>query len=368
MLPCAHAPASCTEHSLGRIQHKRHINTIIPAIITRLFSFQSSKFATINQTCHLLSLPIELLQEIALYLTLPDRIAITLTCKALYSALGTSLFSGIKELNEKESLDLLIPLQRDKPDYRICGPCKILHSPSRSTITLPRNRLRREKFPPTLQVYLIAPGGRHDRHPSFLYWLSDEHIRRVISHQICISTLRCSGTFPLSETLPSVPALHDTTFTYMMLPNRSRRNLIFLGIYEISFSSAPRLHWSQSYVRELLQNFDIRCCLHCSTELMLDEMVCVLFHGQEPSGSAGRGSSEGCTRTRDDPFLDGCGHHFHACECATEYSIEGVVRRPGDAAMFMRVFVWQWLGGRKDDVVLRERGILRHLHEDAGWD
>ncbi|KAF2797903.1 hypothetical protein K505DRAFT_127855 [Melanomma pulvis-pyrius CBS 109.77] len=366
VLPCAHALAYCTEHSAGRIEPKKPTNSIIHTVLAGLCGFRFSKVATTNQTCHLRSLPIELIGEIALHLTLPERIAFTLTCKALYSALGTSPFSGYKRLSEEECLKLLIPLQRDNPEYRICSPCKILHS--RNTIAIPSSEPEGKTFPLTLKVYLIAPGRRRDPDPLFLYWVTDEHIRRIISRELCIWTLRCFGTFSLSEELASVPELHDTTFRYMMAPNRNRHNFVFYGIHEFSFTKAPHLRWSESGARGLLKNFDIRCCVHCSTELMMDELVCALYHGRGSPDSAQGGSTEGCARVQNDPFGDGCGHHFHDCECATEYKIERPMDRREGEVVLMRVFVWQWLGGNRDDAQSRKRGMVRRLHESAAWD
>lgn len=360
VLPCTASPALCTEHNIGRNQpHEPQaikdrakglalsIWSSIPPIRPRVISAAQ---------CQLLALPVELLQDVASYLPASERISFTLACKALYSTLGSQVFSGLRKADRSELNNFLIILQRDLPRYRFCQPCATLHGPKNSTTIVPPNKLRREEFHPTLLARLLAPGTS-----DILYSLSTEHFQRAISEQICIHTLRCSGIVDLSKTLPGVPALHMTTFNFRINPVVSRRNIIFHAVYQIQFPCEPARHWSRVSVRELLTHFDIKCCLHCSTNQMLDEMICFLYHNQQPA----LGEVNGCPRARDRNADEGCNHHIHACACTTEYKMETIGPPTNNTVFGLKVCIWQWLGERKNDYVLKQRGVLRNAYEDA---
>jgi hypothetical protein len=360
ILPCVASPALCTEHSIGRNLPDEAQATTERAkdFAFRIWSNLPFRLrATKASQCQILALPVELLQEFVTYLSASERVLFTLTCKALYSALGSQIFSVLRKVDKTELNKFLVVLQRDLPGYRFCQPCATLHSPKSSTIILPSNKLRREEFHPSLQAWLFAPGP-----PDILYWLSTEHLQRAISSQTCIHTLRCSGVVDLSEALPQVPALHKTTFSFKISPVVSRRNVIFHAVYQIQFPCIPARHWSKVSVRDLLAHFDIRCCLHCSTNQMLDEMICFLYHSRHPSQI---GEVNGCVRARDWDADEGCNHHLHVCTCTTEYKIEPIGPPASNAVIGLKVCIWQWLGERKDDYVLKQRGVLRNAYMDA---
>ncbi|KAF2186969.1 hypothetical protein K469DRAFT_705515 [Zopfia rhizophila CBS 207.26] len=367
ILPCAFSPESCTAHRVGRNQ-PQWAKKENASILTNWLEFIPSILATgKNRQCHLLSLPVELLQEIATYLPEYERIALALTCKALQATLGSDSFPSLQKIDKNEFISLLTALQRDIPNYRVCCPCKTLHGPNNSAVALPPNKLRRLSQPDPLlkcaAACLLAPfhGLSPDRR--LLYWLSHEHVQRAINKRICLSTLRCSGSnSPFSD----VPGLHDATFDFKIVPVLSRRNIIFHASYDVRFACTPSRWWSEGYVKSLVQYFDLRCCMHCSTDQMLDEIICFLYHGRTSTQQ----ESNACVRAREPqnvPVDEGCGHHIHACECATEYKIEAL-KEPGQgqhAPIGVRIYVWQWLGHRSDDYVLRHRGVLRNLYEDA---
>lgn len=379
VLPCS-ASAWCTEHSLGHNQPQAVIGTSGYSLWTTISAYLPFlAFKSQSPQCHLITLlPVEILREIFLYLTLPERIAIALTSKALYSAVGTHEFVKLKDKsNENELINLLTLLQRDSRTHRLCQSCKILHSPTHSTITLPPNKLRRQKLHPTVQVYILAPHVQGSG--SILFWLTDEHFWLAVSKQICIHTLRCKGSASLARALPSVPALHNTTFKYHFHPIVNRGDVVFHAKYLIEFPCAPQQYWSHEYVKILLGYFDIRCCLHCPKDHLLDEMICFLYHGREVVRPR-QGMLPSCARARMPPFSDGeddnvssmgdgCGHvRRHDCDCATEYTIESITHHLGqrfDVPVGVKVKVWQWLGNRKDDYVLKIGGMLRNLYEDA---
>ena len=361
VLPCAHSSAPCFEHNVLRNNPKRPGTTA--AATKRLSILKLLEYNATSSQCLLLSLlPIELLHNILHYLSPSDRIAIALTCKALYSTLGTTEFSSIKKRDKIETITFLTNLHRDFPSHLLCRHCKMLHNPS--TITLPQNKLRRRGLPHACLAYLQAPGEGQDR--SILYWLSDEHLRFAVSKQICASTLCCSGSINLGETLPNISALHSTFFNFKVEPVYTRGNLIVQSTYEIVFSTRPvpmPIFWPEAYLRTLLSHFDIRCCVHCSTSQNIDEIVCVLYHD---GGRQNSEASSECVRLENADFDDGCGHHFHDCECTTEYKVEKIRSiQPGAFPRVVKVTVWQWLGNRKNDVALKQRGMLRYAYQDA---
>ncbi|KAF2736608.1 hypothetical protein EJ04DRAFT_521825 [Polyplosphaeria fusca] len=311
--------------------------------------------------CRLLALPVELLHEIATYLLPFQRVIFSLTCKALRNTVGTGSPQWPKELFKEDVLELLPLLQRDIPQYRLCSPCKTLHLPSRSVVKLSSNKLQRGKIlHPMVQAYLQAPDEK--KCINLLYWLSPEHLRLAAAKQICISTLRCSGTISLSTAFPTVPELHGGAFNFTITPVMNRKNVIFHAVYEVIFVCAPVRYWANSHTRKLLSYFDMRCCLHCSTGQMLDEMLCVLSHRND---GLPHGVMHNCVRAWDANEEEGCGHHSHACKCAVEYRIERVMKEGETAPVGIRVSIWQWLGDRSDDWVLRQKGVLRNLYEEA---
>ncbi|KAF2464033.1 uncharacterized protein BDR25DRAFT_307364 [Lindgomyces ingoldianus] len=241
-----------------------------------------------------------------------------------------------------------------------------LHPPTYNTIKIPRNKLRRQPHHPQLRAYLLAPD--EGNYPDILYWLCGEHLQRAISKEICLSTLRCSGSIALGPTLPKHPALNGASFHFKATPALSRRNIIFHAEYELTFNCAPCRFWSEAYVRSLLLFFDLRCCLHCSTGQMQDEIICFLFHG--PNTPLQQGVVNTCVRATDrlGDIEEGCGHHIHVCECATEYKIEPVRQLGLDVPVGVKVLIWQWLGHRSNDYVLRQKGVLRNLYEDAAME
>ncbi|ORY05079.1 hypothetical protein BCR34DRAFT_572323 [Clohesyomyces aquaticus] len=356
VLPCSCAPGHCTKHDVGRSQPDAvSWGSLWATLADSLpIPFLKSK----DTRCHILSLPIELLQEILTHLGPHDQIVFIITCKALQQSLGPPW----PKLLPSEHIDFLKAIQRDIPDYRLCRPCKILHAPTRNTITIPRNKLRRETYHRDLRAYVLAPHGGND--PDILYWLCEEHLQLAITEHICIDTLRCSGTLDLPSLLPKQKYMVGSAiFTFKIVPVISRRNVIFHAIYELNYTATtPQRVWAdleEDRVRELLLLFDIRCCLHCSTGQMREEMICFLFHSTQRVGSV-------ITCTRGSAVSgEGCGHHIHACECTTEYMMEQIKVDSTDAPTGIRVFVWQWLGHRSDDYVLKQRGMLRNCYEDA---
>jgi hypothetical protein len=362
VLPCATSWGICTEHSLGRNQLRTKARRSITWKLSgSAIHNNSQRFGLQGR---LFTLPVELLQEIATYLPPSGRVALSLTCKALQNTVGAGSPQWPKALEKHDVLALLVLIQRDVPQYRLCSPCRTLHLPSRSIIMLPSNKLHRDRnLHPMVQAYLQAPDEK--KCPNLLYWLSPEHLRRAVTKQICISTLRCSGTVSLSRAFPTIPELHGGTFDFKITPALNRSNVIFHADYEINFICAPIRYWSKGHIQKLLRYFDLRCCLHCSTGRMLDEILCFLSHRQD---GLPHGIINNCVRAWDPNQEEGCGHHSHDCKCAVEYRIQSVLKRGEIAPTGVRISIWQWLGDKSDDWVLRQKGVLRNLYEDAVMD
>ncbi|KAF2266046.1 hypothetical protein CC78DRAFT_163994 [Lojkania enalia] len=355
IVPCGEAPGVCVEHVAGRNKNRRTGST---SLLTKLGDSLLRQFSKARTSeCYLLSLPVELVQEIASYLAPHERIAFTLACKALQSTLGTSAFSEFRALGKDEHINLLTVLHRDIPEYRVCGPCQKLHGPTNSLITMPMNKLRRGYIDPRLQVYLRAP--QKGKKQQNIYLLTPEHIHKAINNQICLSTIRCSGTIYLRKVLPSLPEFYCSVFNFRIAPVVTRKNLIFHAVYEVNFAVVPCLHWSRDHVQHLLSYFDIRCCVHCSTSQMLDELICFLYH--PPCIGPYSESQDNCTRKGDRYQDEGCSHHTHICDCATEYKMEA-------GGSQIKVYIWQWIGDRRDDYILKQKGVLRNLYEDSLMD
>ncbi|OCL03548.1 hypothetical protein AOQ84DRAFT_356856 [Glonium stellatum] len=367
ILPCASIPGGCDEHQLGRNQpcleegHKaEHVN--LKTNLLKLIPKPTS--ATQSRTPYLLSLPVELLQEISTYLSDSEFAAFGLTCKPLLSTLGTKPWHDLRAQNREDFLNLLILLQRDLPEWRLCRKCNKLHGPKFSTVTLPRAVLTRNSIAAPLirdtAIYILeplVPWLKRPRRP--LYWITHEHIRLAIAHQIqgsafgiCMSTLSCSGKKTYGTVTPRVRKME---FAYDVQPVITRRNFLWSAAHEISFEFYPDTEKQASQetaVKEVLQCVDLRCCIHCSAGNMTEEILCWMFH--KPSDEYSN-----CVRKVPTHVEQGCGAHTHSCDCAMEYQI--VSTTPYG---FM-VVIWQLLGDKAMDRVFGQRGILRNLYEET---
>lgn len=350
ILPCASAPEGCKVHHIGRnrpcLSSKPASNTESRSTLTKLFGILSYARQNRNsRKCHLFALPVELLQDIAAYLAPSDLIAFTLACKGLYSTLGSEYFSSLKKQKEDELVNLLALLQRDLPKYRMCRSCRILHSPRYSTVTLPPNVLHRPSEPDRIfqqtAIYLLDLGTGKKEERNVLYWLSHDHVEQVIATRICLSTISCAGVRSYSEPFP----VTRMNFEYKILPVISRQNLIWHAAYAVTFEGVSNLSMVQGFVQDSIKKLDIRCCLHCSTGTMESAINSFLVTGE---------------------YAQHGGLHQHTCDCATEYQL-GRVRKDGKLIGFT-VKVWQWLGHRSRDPILKQKGMLQNLYEEANLD
>ncbi|KAF1997573.1 hypothetical protein P154DRAFT_274177 [Amniculicola lignicola CBS 123094] len=360
--PCVAAKELCTAHTP---------QTTRSWWFPSLFAFKSTR-------CILLSeCPVEILDEIIDYLSPQDKIALRLTCKALWNKFGPTTKQKLKK---GEHMKLLKQLQKDLPRWRLCEPCKILHGPNFNVMSLPL--LARSK----VQIHLQSPYTGSRMKPNStplkfdgpLYSLTDQHIEqaRTDNSKICISALRCSDTLrPFSANLYPQPdsklgALFNTSFKYTIKPVVSNRNFIFHATYEIEFQPNIHVYWSPAFTREVLARFDIRCCMHCSTSQLLDEMLCFVYHPDTdferrngPTAIAPSCMRRGTSLAAD----EGCGHHLHACRCVTEYAIEALETEVGRQRVVfgIRVRVWQLIGSAEQDYALRQRGYLRSWYDNS---
>lgn len=376
ILPCDISPNSCTLHATGRnIIPERHWRTRLSSLLVHIGRPLINREPSKPVPCPpILALPFELLFEIRRHLDEHERIALALTCKAIYGAFGKASFSSIQKTPNGVK-DVLILLQRDMSTYRLCASCKTLHHPQASTMVLPRNKLRRTPWHPTVLVYLYPPSPA--RNPCALYWLSTEHRDRILSHQICLSTLRCKGTVDMMKALPSASYPGNAALGWTVTPVVTRKTVIFYAEYQVQLflNASSNLYKSQDDARQLLKELDVRCCLHCSTDMFLEEMMCFMFHLRENSLDAE------CVRRSPD-HEGGCGRqkHKHDCACVSDFSVEFRNRedvRPQassgirESVPTLTVRLWQWLGPSGDDAVLKYKGVLQNLYEDAyfedGW-
>ncbi|KAF2200194.1 hypothetical protein GQ43DRAFT_464187 [Delitschia confertaspora ATCC 74209] len=378
--PCAFSKDGCLEHALGRhlplykqnlaTRSKKSKCSKLLKFLAALARFKKPK----RRQCHLFALPVELLQEIASYLSLDSRISFTLSCKALYHTLGSEPCFHIKRFHHDDYIRFLTALQRDMAGYRLCQPCKILHSPTYRNVEPEPNVLRKRSHPGFMTentaVSLLAPRMRKekDKDREVLYWLSRDHVELAIAKNICLWTIRCSGVCVMEENIvgrSKGPLIDGTTFSYTMLPVLSQKNMIFHAKYEIEFPVVPWQHWSHETIEEILSSFDIRCCIHCSTPYMAEEMAFFLGYPSRPCHRLSQ-----CVRNRVSPQFkeDTCNEHTHGCDCTTEYKIEAIRDERGQWPVGLRVYVWQWFGPRGKDATLKERGMLRNLYEDSVLD
>ncbi|KAH7123968.1 hypothetical protein B0J11DRAFT_507009 [Dendryphion nanum] len=375
ILPCAYAPESCTTHAFGRNNPFARRTLHQTPLLRRLALTYLSLFAP---QCHLLNLPVELILEISTHLSPCHRIALAWTCKALYSTIQTSPFASLEETNRYDFAALLLALQKDRPRHRVCLPCRALHPPSQSTISRPTKRLHHSSSSPNplhrnpnLKVYLLAPEtGCMDGKRPLLYTLTTEHITLTTTSPppLCIYSLHCTGTFTIRSPLP-LQALHNTKFFWKITPVLTRRNLIFHAVYEIAFAASPAGHWSEQHTRHLLEQFDIRCCVHCSTSAFVSEMICLLYHGERWRRGCVRCEWGDGVRAAPRRFTgEACGRHEHgiegACGCVTEFGVEAL-HRDAHGPVGVRVKIWQWVGDKGDDVVLGMKGMVMLAYEDA---
>ena len=366
ILPCASVPGGCDEHQLGRNQPclEEGCKADSVTLKTKLSMFIQKPISTARpRTSYLLSLPVELLQEISTYLSDSEFAAFGLTCKPLYSTLGTKPWQDLRVQNREDFINLLVLLQRDLPERRLCRKCDKLHGPKFSTITLPRAVLTRNSIPAPLirdtAIYLLEPRVPCQKRPRRpLYWITHEHTRLAIAHQvhgstfgICMSTLSCSGKKSYGAFTPMV---RNMEFSYDIKPVIARRNVLWSAAYDISVEFNPGM---ESYVLQqlkgVLQRIDLRCCIHCGAGSMTEEILCWMYHKPNEEDSA-------CVRKVQDYEIEkGCAAHTHSCDCATEYQIIPMMQYG------FRVVVWQWLGDKADDSVFHQRGILRNLYEET---
>ena len=365
ILPCASVLGGCDEHQLGRNQPclEEGYKADSVTLKTKLSMFIQKPISVIRpRTSYLLSLPVELLQEISTYLSDSEFAAFGLTCKPLYSTLGTKPWQDLRIQDREDFLNLLVLLQRDLPERRLCRKCDKLHGPKFSTITLPRAVLTRNSIPAPLirdtAIYLLEPRVPCQKRPRRpLYWITHEHIRLAIAHQvqgsafgICMNTLSCSGKKAYGAFAPMV---RNMEFSYDIKPVITRRNVLWSAAYDISFEFDPSTESQQLSVKGVLQRFDLRCCVHCSNGSMTEEILCWMYHKPNEEDSA-------CVRKVQDYGVEqGCAAHTHSCDCATEYQIIPMTQYG------FRVVVWQWLGDKADDSVFHQRGILRNLYEET---
>lgn len=376
VLPCALGPKPCTAHYIKPIRPpEKSIKKLFLSILPISSGKQSSED---TKPCHLLALPVELILEIATHLEIYEQVLLSLTCKALHTALGIKLNSTLPLNDSTHQSEFLTLLHRDLPSYRLCIPCNKLHNSSGDTIALPQNKLRRTPWHPAIKACLFRPF--RFGFPDPVYWLSDEHVRRVLAKQICTSTLHCSGVLDLSAAKREHPVLEHGSCEYWIKPVISRGCLIYHAVYEIKLLRKEDASWSQDDVKDILRNLDLRCCLHCSTSRFLAEMICLAYHPLEvrPDGPI---CAHWRIARRAEAAGEGCDHHGHAdgegaCQCVTDSSIENISNRyeefgaepeRRDRVFGWRVTIWQWLGGGRyeGDMLLRYKGVLRNLYEDA---
>lgn len=120
----------------------------------------------------------------------------------------------------------------------------------------------REKFE------IIIPGG---------------NVRYYIASLTCTSVersrSRCGFDAPLLSIVPfwsrSTPtAFYNSILTFRIKPVLTPNGIVFHAEYSLEFGFTFCRHWCSALdARRLLQDFDIRCCKHCSRDCMLDEMT-----------------------------------------------------------------------------------------------
>ncbi|KAF2498174.1 hypothetical protein BU16DRAFT_579353 [Lophium mytilinum] len=275
-----------------------------------------------------LNLPVELLQAISLFLPESSFVSLTLTCTGLAVALGTQPWTSLTKSSRFEDPDddeeyqnLLILLQRDRPSYRLCKPCGTIHSPRASTVSIPRNVLTKRNEPPSIlrhtALYFLEPGlwqessypingneikvvpGMKDRIRRPAYWVSRAHIEAAIASRICLATLSCKAKYAIPITLydnslddgssSSLDTLLE--FEYEVTPLRVRRKLLlFKTTFTFRFVTkdpndpeqrrldAVGKQHEVSMFNTMVKYVDMRPCVHAPSDLLVDEVLCLLFH------------------------------------------------------------------------------------------
>jgi hypothetical protein len=98
-------------------------------------------------------LPFEIVRYIRRFLCLDSAVCFALTCRSIYTILGTWHWARLKPpFPSAEYRFLLTLLSKDLPDYIFCRWCRILHTVSTHRVLTPYGRVGR-----ALQMATVAP-------------------------------------------------------------------------------------------------------------------------------------------------------------------------------------------------------------------
>jgi hypothetical protein len=216
-----------------------------------------------------LELPIELIQEIYDYLPLQSKACLSLTCKAVLSAIGNkswkdSCITAIGHIwvhsnaNTTCREEFLSILSRDLKEWDFCATCKMLHPALKS----PREFRPKKNMKPCLSAE-----GFIDYHPMSGedgYILTFEHIQKALQEsattkmdgQIADSHLNGSYTITYPNWQSSRPASYNLTFS----STRTGGNLIL----QITHRFSPRSIHKPLQPEDIL-DIPLRLCPHQTT-------------------------------------------------------------------------------------------------------
>lgn len=159
----------------------------------------------------LLSLPNELLQEIASYLDLPELACLTLSCRSMYHILGTKSFQALnRQLRYVRRCDtwsdptarrtvidelarFLGALSTCTEKYWFCDSCMILHYKHRLGGSHHKDRVMHEHEPNWNLSLDLLPTTDGKPVYSLTWYLA--YLVCNNTHRICLSALKCSGTY-----------------------------------------------------------------------------------------------------------------------------------------------------------------------------
>lgn len=328
-LPCRTHPADCNEHKFWRSQ-QLPLNKAFSTRPSRLFRITPSTWSCTRQIrrktgpadirnyrkSSIQTLPVELLQQIASYLTPEAEAAFSLTCHDIAHVIGNRALvdnygkaaSWYKKL---EFLDVLLP-DYSPVDWWRCNQCMNVHrrswiGPSQQGPLLIRWWKKRRQIgelrygPPDDPIYVLG----FDE----VQLVMDRHFqckRLKALNGICIESLKCSGSRTYSVNSTSKIVLH-----YIFEPRIVIDRLLLRATYQFQFQRTMFLRnfsVEDISIVAFMSKLGFRCCSHLNMNDM-DELKC----------------GKNC------PF------------CPTEFEMK-INNGGGESAQSLGVSVWQNLG------------------------
>lgn len=289
-LPCRTHSEDCNEHKFWRSQqpplsrplstHTSRFSRIIPSIWPRSRRIRRKVAAADDRNYRkskIQTLPLELLQQIASYLTLEAEAAFTLTCHDIAHAIGTQALANYygktaSWYKKLEFLDVLLP-DFSPVDWWRCNQCMKIH--------------RRSWVGPSQQGLLIARWWKMRRQIGELRYgplddpiyiigfdevqlVMDRHFhrkRQEFSNGICVESLKCSGSRTYSIDSTTKVILHYT-FEPRIVIDRLLLRATYRFQYQRTMFFLPNVSVEDVSVTKFMGKLGFRCCSHLNVNDM----------------------------------------------------------------------------------------------------